>query len=80
MWEFILQQLNNNPNSIIFDSDRIFTYNEFKNIIASHGENLKKHLPFGAKCAVLCKSGLNCAISVSYTHLYSNMQSFIRWI
>ncbi len=64
MWEFILQQLNNNPNSIIFDSDRIFTYNEFKNIIASHGENLKKHLPFGAKCAVLCKSGLNCAISI----------------
>ena len=38
MWEFILQQLNNNPNSIIFDSD--------KNIL--HITNLKILIAYSA--------------------------------
>ena len=64
MWNFILETMQNYPDSKLFSNEIIYTYSQIINMAEEHGEILKNKLHKTAKCAILCDSGINCFLAI----------------
>ena len=67
MWKYISDILNMHAESLIYSSNseqKPYTYSEILKEAEAHGTKLSKKIKVGKKCAVLCGSELNAAISV----------------
>ena len=64
MWEFISQKLNEYSESSLFDEQTKISYAQVSDLSIKHGKNLKSQLSPKSICAILCESGLNCALSI----------------
>ena len=51
-------------NATVFDSDHTYSYANRIDMAITHGSHLIKCVPSGSKCAVLCQSEINTAISI----------------
>ena len=64
MWPFIEECLQRHTDAALFDREERLTYDQLLEAARLHGENLKARLPQGAKCALLCRRGLEQAIAL----------------
>ncbi|GFI46782.1 long-chain-fatty-acid--CoA ligase [Lachnospiraceae bacterium] len=64
MWEFLKRKFNLYNEALFCDKGRKYTYEQIKDMVIRHGENLKKNLDPQAKCAVLCQKGLDCSLGI----------------
>lgn len=64
MWNFIKNRMTLFPESKIYTSDCEYTYMEIICASELHGLTLKKMVPSGSKCAILCKNEIYTALSV----------------
>ena len=64
MWKFIEYRMAQHPESIIFDNKSKYTYVNYLDMARFHGLHLKNVAPSGCKCAILCRSEINIALSV----------------
>lgn len=72
MWTFISQKLKKYSSSNLFNEKTALTYAQVVNLSIEHGKILKIQLPQRSKCAILCGSELNCALSI-LACWYANM-------
>lgn len=64
IWEYLKERMLYNTDSKIFDQTTQLTYYEFINEVIKTGSVLKEKMRRKSKCAILCDSNLNTAISI----------------
>lgn len=64
MWDFLYYYMSKHLNATVFDSDHTYTYANMIDMAITHGSRLINCVPSGSKCAVLCQSEINTAISI----------------
>jgi len=72
MWNFIVEKMKTYPCATFFNERVVYTYSQIINMVIGHGKLLKSELPQKAKCAILCDSGLNCALAI-FACWYANL-------
>ena len=67
MWEYLCTRMKSNLNSEIIDctdTKKVYTYADVIELVNEYGTCLKSTIPKGSKCAILCESEFNQAISI----------------
>lgn len=62
MWTFIANKMEQFKTAILFDNHTTITYSQAILLSQQHANNLSRKLSPKSKCAILCGSGLQCAI------------------